>query len=125
MLKPAADNGVMIVITFITTGRVVGDTMSQTPFQFRPQEVGDAVDLVEEMRTEGLNKSKLAREGLKTLLKEITTPEEKAQVYTRYQRGELDEETARVILGDALDTMQADAEAVHTAIEDDTSDLIQ
>jgi Flp pilus assembly protein TadD len=125
MLRVLLAAGVMIVITFITAACIGENTMSQSPYQFRPQEVGKAVDLIEEMRTEGLNKSKLAREGLKTLLREITSPEEKAEIYARYQRGDLDEETTRVILGDALDTMEADAEAVHIAIEDDTSDLVQ
>lgn len=95
------------------------------PIQFRAQAVGDAVEFLKEIRLEGLNVSEIGREGMKRVLREITTGEEKATVFSAYQRGEIDEETARVFLGDALETMQADASEMRAAIQDDTSDLVQ
>jgi hypothetical protein len=93
--------------------------------QFRGQEVDEAVDYLKELRIEGLNVSKLAREGLKDKLREVTSGDEKATIFSMYQRGEIEEEVARVFLGDHLDTMAADAEEVRAAIDDDTSDLVQ
>lgn len=93
--------------------------------QFRGQEVGEAVAHLKELRIEGLNVSKLAREGLKDKLQEVTTGDEKATIFGMYQRGEIDEDVARVFLGEHLDTMAADVEEIRAAINDDTSDLVQ
>lgn len=93
--------------------------------QFRGQEVGKALNCLKDLRIEGLNASKLAREGLKDKLREITSGDEKASIFSMYQRGEIDEEVARVFLGDQLDTIAADAEEIRTAINEDTSDLLQ
>lgn len=93
--------------------------------QFRGQDVGEAVDLLDDRRIGGVNKSELAREGLKAMLREVATPDEKAEIFAMLQRGEIEEGVARVFLGDDLDTMREDAEAVAAAVEDDTSDLIQ
>ena len=93
--------------------------------QFRGQEVGEAVNHLKELRIEGLNVSKLAREGLKDKIQEVTSGDEKATIFSMYQRGEIEEEVARVFLGDHLDTMAADAEEVRAGIGDDTSDLVQ
>lgn len=98
---------------------------SNDTYQFRGKEVGEAIDLLDERRVGGVNKSELAREGLKTVLREITTPDEKAEVFAMYQRGEIEEGVARVFLGDDLDTMRDDAAVVAEAVDDDTSDLIQ
>lgn len=95
------------------------------PIQFRGQEVSEAVDVLREMRVEGINISKLGREGMKTMIQQVTTAEEKATVFSAYQRGELDEAVARVFLGDKLETLQTDAEEARAAIEDNTSDLVQ
>ena len=93
--------------------------------QFRGQEVGEAVDHLKRLRIEGINVSKLAREGLKDKLQEVTTGDEKATIFGMCQRGEIDEDVARVFLGEHLDTMAADAEEIRAAINDDTSDLVQ
>lgn len=93
--------------------------------QFRGQEVGEAVELLTELRVGGVNKSELAREGLRELLHEVTTPDEKAEIYAMLERGEVERDVARVFLGDELDTMEADATEVTEALEDDTSDLVQ
>lgn len=93
--------------------------------QFREQEIGEAVNHLKELRIEGLNVSKLAREALKDKLREITSGDEKAAIFSMYQRGEIEEDIARVFLGDHLDTMAADAEEVQIAIDDATSDLVQ
>jgi hypothetical protein len=93
--------------------------------QFQGQEVGKAVNHLKDLRIEELNVSKLAREGLKDKLREVTSGDEKATIFSLYQRGEMEEEVARVFLGDHLDTMAADAEEVRAGIDDDVSDLIQ
>lgn len=93
--------------------------------QFRGQEVGEAVDHLKELRIEGINVSKLAREGLKDKLQEVTTGDEKATIFGMYQRGEIDEDVARVFLGEHLDTMADDVEEIRAATNDDTSDLLQ
>jgi hypothetical protein len=99
-------------------------TKGDDPIHFRPQEVGEAVDLIKELRIEGVNTSQLAREGLKEMLRQITTGDEKATIFRQYQRGDIDEDVARVFLGDSLDTMAADATEIEAAIDDDTSDLV-
>lgn len=93
--------------------------------QFRGQEVGKALNCLKDLWIEGLNASKLAREGLKDKLREITSGDEKASIFSMYQRGDIDEEVARVFLGNELDTMAADSEEIRTAIDDDTSNLVQ
>lgn len=93
--------------------------------QFRGQAVGEAADYLRELRIEGINVSKLAREGLKDKIREVTSGDEKAIVFSMYQRGEIEEEVARVFLGDHLDTMAVDAEEVRAAVNDDTIDLVQ
>ncbi|MCU4802077.1 hypothetical protein OB920_17010 [Halobacteria archaeon HArc-gm2] len=104
----------------------MGTSSGSDQFRFRGQEVSEAVDLLDEFRLEGVNKSEIGRQGVKKVLREVTTGEEKAAVFAQYQRSEIDEDVARVFLGDRLDTMLADAEATREAIEDgDTSDLVQ
>lgn len=93
--------------------------------QFRGKEVGAAVEFLDELRIGGINRSELAREGLKEIVREVTTPDEKAEIFAMFQRGELEEDVARVFLGDELDTMATDAEIVASAVDDDTSDLVQ
>lgn len=94
-------------------------------FQFRGEEVAEAAELLKEQRVGGFNKSEVAREGTREKLREIATPEEKAEIFAQWRRGDVEEDVARVFLGDELDTMMADAEAVADALDDDTSDLIQ
>lgn len=94
-------------------------------FQFRSREVVQAVNLLDEIRREGINKSELGRTALKSALQDVAKPEEKAIVFAAFRRGEVSEEVARLYLGDALDTMQADADEVASAIEADTSQLVQ
>lgn len=92
--------------------------------QFRGQRSRRGRRLPQELRIEGLNASKFAREGLKDKLREITSCDEKAAIFSVYQRGEIEKEVARVFLGDHLDTMATDSEEVRAAI-DDTSDLVR
>lgn len=114
------------VITFITIEARSVDmgTKENDPIQFRPQELSEAIDLLREQRVEGINVSKLAREGLREMFRQVTTGDEKAQIFSMYQRDDIDEDVARVFLGEALDTMEADATEIEAAVEDDTSELI-
>jgi hypothetical protein len=114
------------VITFNTQSVVSGIMgAKKETVQFRSGEVGEAVSHLRDLRIEGLNVSKLAREGLKDKLQEVTTADEKATIFGMYQRGEIEEGVARVFLGEHIDTMAADAEEVRAAVEDDTSELVQ
>lgn len=96
-----------------------------TMFQFRGEEVSEAAELLQEQRLGGFNKSEVAREGTKQMLRQIATPEEKATIFGMWRRGEVEEDVARVFLGEGLDTMLEDAEAVTAALDEDTSDLVQ
>jgi len=95
------------------------------PIQFRAQELGDAVDMLKDLRVEGINVSELGREGMRRMIQEVTTGDEKVTVFSAYQRGEIDADVARVFLGEQFETMQADAEEITDAIDDDTNDLVQ
>jgi hypothetical protein len=118
---------VLHISIFITTEalREHMGTKDSDPIQFRPQELGEAIDLLKEQRIEGINVSKLAREGLREMLRQITTGEEKARIFSMYQRGEIDEDVARAFLGETLDTMEADAAEIEAAVQDDTSELLE
>ncbi|MDS0220137.1 hypothetical protein NDI54_02105 [Haloarcula sp. S1AR25-5A] len=98
---------------------------SSDAVRFRPKEVGEALETLESLRVEGLNTSKLAREGLRALLPEVTKAEEKLAVWNQFRAGEISEDAARVLLGDEFETMQAEAEQMEAAVADDTSDLVQ
>jgi hypothetical protein len=92
-------------------------------FRFRGGDVKAAADLLNDMRTGGVNKSELAREGLKSILQDVTTWEEKQEIYTRFQRGEIREEIVRIFLGSDFETMRADAAEMRDALDDDVDNL--
>ncbi|SFR87439.1 hypothetical protein SAMN05216559_0354 [Halomicrobium zhouii] len=102
----------------------MGENSGSDTFRFQGQAVSDAVDVLDEYR--GVDRDELGRRGVTRILREVTTGEEKAAVFTQYQRAEIDEDVARAFLGDRLDAMLADAEETREAIEEDeTSDLVQ
>lgn len=98
---------------------------SSDAFRFRGRDVKEAADVLDDLRVGGVNKSELAREGVKSILRDVTTGDEKAEVFARYQRGEIGEEAARIFLGEALDAMETDAEETREALDRDTSGLVQ
>lgn len=93
--------------------------------QFRAGSEKRAAEVIDEMRLGGLNVSELAREGLREMLRRTLSDEDKIRIHQRYAAGEIDEEVARVLLGDALDEIAAERTAFEEAIELDTDDIFQ
>jgi hypothetical protein len=54
----------------------------------------------------------------------VRNDQDRIEMYERHSRGEIDEEVARVLLGDRMDTMAEEREAFDTATNRDTSDFL-
>ena len=93
--------------------------------QFRGAAEKEATRVVDEMRLGGINVSELARQGLQDKLTETLSDEEKIAIHQRYTNGELSEEVASVLLGDALDEIVRETEAFEAAAELDTDGVFQ
>ena len=52
------------------------------------------------------------------------TDDDKIAIYERYSTGDLSEDAARVLLGDAFDLLREDIDAFREAAEDNTSDYL-
>jgi Arc/MetJ-type ribon-helix-helix transcriptional regulator len=95
---------------------------------FRGEDEAEAIELLDSLRQTGINRSELVRSGLREILPEVTTPDEKAAVYARYERGELEEQTAKLLIGEAeFDRIESDRAEMSAALADDTdsSDLVR
>lgn len=93
--------------------------------QFRGAAEKEATQVVDEMRLGGINVSELARQGLQDKLTETLSDEEKIAIHQRYTNGELSEEVASVLLGDAFDEIDRETEAFEEATELDTDGVFQ
>lgn len=93
--------------------------------QFRAGAEKSAAKVLDSIHVGGVNTSELAREGLKEMLRRIVTDEDKIQIYERYSRGELDEEVARLLLGDELDAIAEDERDFRDATSVDTNGMFQ
>jgi len=93
--------------------------------QFRGETEKEASQIVDEMRLGGINISELARQGLQQMLRETLSEEEKMELHQRYKQGEISEEVARILIGDALEEIECEREAFEDAIELDTSGVFQ
>jgi len=93
--------------------------------QFRGAAEKEATQVVDEMRLGGINVSELARQGLQDKLTETLSDEEKIAIHQRYTNGELSEEVASVLLGDALDEIDRETEAFEAATDLDTDGVFQ
>ena len=93
--------------------------------QFRGETEKEATQVVDELRLGGINVSELAREGLKEKLREALSDEEKIAVYQRYEDGEIPEDVAQTLLGDALDEIEREQVAFEDAMELDRTDFFQ
>lgn len=89
--------------------------------QFRGETEKKATQVVDQMRLGGINVSELARQGLREKLQEVLSDEEKITLHQRYKRGELSEDVAEILLGDALEEIEREREAFKEAAELDTS----
>ena len=93
--------------------------------QFRGKSEKEASQVVDQMRLGGINISELARQGLQEKLRETLSDEEKIEIHQRYERGEISDEVAEVLIGDGLEEIQREKEAFEDAMELDTSGVYQ
>lgn len=89
--------------------------------QFRVGAEKEAAELLDEIHIGGVNVSELARTGLIEMLRRSLDEQDEIAVYERYSRGEIDEDVARVLLGEKIDQMEAENDAVESAMKRDTS----
>ncbi|WP_132057874.1 hypothetical protein [Halorussus amylolyticus] len=93
--------------------------------QFRGRAEKEASQAVDEMRLGGINISELARQGLQEKLRETLSDEEKISFHQKYKKGELSDEAAEILLGDALEEIEREQEAFEAATELDTDGVFQ
>jgi hypothetical protein len=93
--------------------------------QFRGKTEKEATQIVDQMRLGGINISELARQGLQEKLRETLSDEEKITLHQQYKQGELSEDVAEILLGDALEEIEREREAFEEAAELDTSGVFQ
>lgn len=99
--------------------------MTNDTIQFRGKAEKAASKFVDEMRLGGVNISELAREGLREKLRETLSDEEKIEIHQAYERGEISEEVATVLIGDGLEEIKRERRAFEDATEFDTSGVYQ
>jgi len=99
--------------------------MENDKIQFRGAAEKQASQVVDQMRLGGINISELAREGLKEKLQETLSDEEKIELYEQYKRGDLSEEVAVVLMGDALEEIERERDAFEEAAGLDTDGVFQ
>lgn len=92
--------------------------------QFRVGAEKEAAELLDEIHLGGVNVSELARVGLVEMLRQSLDERDEIAVYERYSRDEIDEETARVLLGEKLDRMEEERVSFEAATERDTSEFV-
>jgi hypothetical protein len=93
--------------------------------QFRGRAEKEASQIVDRMRLGGINISEIARQGLQEKLRETLSDEEKITLHQRYEQGELSDDVAKVLLGDALAEIEREREAFEKAAELDTDGVFQ
>lgn len=92
--------------------------------QFRAGTEKEAAELLDEIHLGGINVSELARSGLVEMLRRSLDERDQIEVYERYSRGDITEETARVLLGEKIDRMAEEIEAFQDAAKRDTSQFL-
>jgi len=93
--------------------------------QFRGKAEKEATQVVDQMRLGGINISELARQGLEEKLRDALSDEEKVTLHQRYVQGELSEDVAEILLGDALDEIERERKAFEEAAEVDRTGIFQ
>lgn len=118
---------VLPVTTHNTVERRKTTTMATNndKIQFRGRAEKQAAQLVDKMRLGGINVSELARRGLEEKLRETLSDEEKMKIHQQYERDQIPEEVAEVLIGDGLEEIQREKEAFADAMELDASGAIQ
>jgi len=95
-----------------------------TTIQFRAGSEKEAAELLDEVHIGGINVSELARTGLVEMLRRSLDERDEIAIYERYSRDEIDEDVARVLLGEKIDRMEAERDAFESAMERDTSTFL-
>ncbi|MFA9503541.1 hypothetical protein ACERIM_12285 [Natrinema sp. H-ect1] len=93
--------------------------------QFRGKADREASEIVDRMRPEGINISEIAQQGFREKLRETLSDEEKIMLHQRYNEGEISEEVAEVLIGDALREIEREQDAFKMASKLDTRDVFQ
>ncbi len=96
--------------------------------KFRVGAEKEAVKILDELRVGGVNISQLAREGFQEKLREAVSDDDRIRIYEMYDEGEIDEDVARVFLGDDLDRMGEEIhqfEDVHNDVDDRAGDDLE
>jgi len=108
-------------------GNEFSDTMSTNndKIQFRGQAEKEATRVLDQLRLGGINVSELARQGLAEKLRETLSEEERSTLHQQYKKGELSEDVAEILLGDALAEIDRERAAFEEATELDTTDVFQ
>lgn len=92
--------------------------------QFRAGPEKKAAEHLDEIHVGGINMSELARVGLVEMLRRTLDEQDEIEIYERYSRGEIDEETARVLLGETVDHVEAELEAFESAMDRDSASFL-
>ena len=93
--------------------------------QVRGRAEKEATQIVDQLRLGGINISELARQGLAEKLRETLSDEERITLHQQYKDGELSDDAARILLGDAIEEIDREREAFQEATELDTTDVFQ
>jgi len=93
--------------------------------QFRGAAEKQASRIVDQMRLGGINISELARQGLQEKLRETLSDEEKIKLHQRYKQGDIPEDVAEILIGDAIEEINREREAFEEAMKQDTDGVFQ
>jgi len=93
--------------------------------QFRGQAEKEATQVVDQLRLGGINISELARQGLTEKLRETLSDEERITLHQKYKNGELSDDVAEILLGDAIEEIDREREAFEETTELDTTGVFQ
>ena len=92
--------------------------------QFRAGAEKEAAEILDEIHIGGVNVSELARVVLVEMLRRSLDEQDEITVYEQYSRGDIEEDVARVLLGEKMDQMQEEKEAFGSAMDRDTSSFL-
>lgn len=92
--------------------------------QFRGGAEKRAAKLLDKIHLGGVNVSELARVGSVEMLRQSLDERDEIAVYERYSRGKIDEDTARVLLGEKPDRVETERSSFETATGRDTSEFL-
>jgi hypothetical protein len=98
--------------------------MENDKIQFRGATEKQATQIVDQMRLGGINISELARQGLQEKLRE-TLSDEKSELHQRYEEGEISEDAAEILIGDAIEEIDRERRAFEEASELETDGVFQ